>query len=86
MTANVITLEVEVVDGGCHEVPYLEVGARFAYKSRPSTWSRATADCGGIARFCDEHSESPTEVTFFIENESFGTFRVEDGASYVLEA
>ena len=29
MTANVITLEVEVIDGDCHEVPYLEVGARF---------------------------------------------------------
>ena len=86
MTANVITLEVEVVDGDCHEVSYLEIGARFTYHSIPSTWSCAKADCGGTAQFRDEHEEPPTEVTFFLGDQNYGTFPVKDGACYVLEA
>jgi hypothetical protein len=80
-----VTLEVEVVDGECFEVSLLEIGARFSYASMPSTWSTATADCGGHARFCDEHSQAPVEVTFFIKDENCGTFAVEDRACYVLE-
>jgi len=86
MASNVVTLEVEVIDGDCHEVPFLEIGARFSYASLPSTWSIANADYGGRARFRDEHTEPPVEVTFFIKDENYGTFVVKDGACYVLEA
>ena len=86
MAMNVVTLEVEVVDGDCHDVPYLEVGARFTYDSIPSTWSCAKADCGGVALFRDDHAEPPIDVTFFIKDENYGTFPVKDGACYVLEA
>jgi hypothetical protein len=85
MVSNVVTLEVEVVDGDCHEVSFLEIGARFSYASIPSTWSTARGDCGGRARFCDKHSQPPLKVTFFIEDENCGTFDVRDGACYVLE-
>ncbi|MDJ0925190.1 MAG: hypothetical protein QNJ77_11565 [Acidimicrobiia bacterium] len=85
MASSVITLEVEVLDGDCIEVPFLEVGARFSYATIASTWSTASADCGGRARFRDEHAEPPVDVTFFVKDENCGTFPVEDGACYVLE-
>jgi len=85
MATTVVTFEVEVLDGNCHEVSFQEVGARFSYASLPSSWSVARADCGGLARFSDEHAEPPLKVTFFINDEDCGTFAVKDGTYYVVE-
>ncbi len=84
MTA-VVRFEVRAVDGECHEVPGLEIGARFRYGTMPATWSTATTDGEGRARFSEEHAEPPIEVTLFVGDQQCDTFPIRDGASLVLE-
>ena len=84
MAPGVVDIHVEVVDGECLDVSFVEVRARFSYAESPSTWSTALTDVGGRATFHGEHIEPPTKVTFFV-GEEHDTFPIKDDACYVLE-
>jgi hypothetical protein len=80
-----ITFDVEVLDGEGMAVPGVEVGARYRYRHAPRTWSVATTDRAGCARFRDAHEEPPEEVCLFVGDEDCGSYRVTDRCSLVLE-
>ena len=85
MIATLISFTVEVIDGDGLAVPDLEVGARFAYPGSPTTWSNATTDGDGRARFADEHRERPSTVCVFVGDDDCGTYPLYDGAVIVVE-
>jgi hypothetical protein len=86
MSKTLVAFRVLVVDGEGIPVADLGLGARFRYKSEPTTWSHATTDGDGYASFCDEHPETPEHVCFFIGEELCDVWAdVVTGQCFVLE-
>jgi hypothetical protein len=83
--STVVSFGVRVLDGECEPVPGLELGARYKYENNPSTWTSATTDGDGLARFRDEHSESPLRVDVYLGDSFAETFPVVEGSTVVLE-
>lgn len=82
---TVVKLGVRAVDGECIPVPGLEIGARYTYPDSPSTWSTECTDGDGLAWFCDEHPELPSEVQLYLGDKYCDTFPAEDGTTVILE-
>ncbi len=85
MVETLLTFDVEVVDGEGLPVADIEVGARFTYPTAPTTWSVATSDGDGWARFRDSHQEPPEEVCLYVGDELCGTFTIVEGAHVTIE-
>jgi len=85
VTGNLLTFDVQVVDGEAIPVPAQEVGARFSYPGDASSWSTAITDGDGCARFRDRHPQHPSSVCLYVGDERCGTFPVHDGVCLVLE-
>lgn len=85
MIATALEFDVQVIDGEIIPVPGVEVGARFSYPESPTTWSTATTDGDGWARFVDSHPEAPHSVCLYVGDEDCGTYGVSHGACIVLE-
>ncbi|GBE22024.1 MAG TPA: hypothetical protein ENH00_09830 [Actinobacteria bacterium] len=83
--ATVVRLGVQAVDGECIPVPNLEIGCRYKYVRRPSTWSLECTNGDGLVWFHGEHQEPPVEVDLFVGDQFCDTFPVEDGTIVVLE-
>jgi len=81
----VVRMGVLVIDGECIPVPDVEVGARFKYSDRASTWCSVQTDGDGMAWFRDEHLELPLQVDLYAGHLLYDTFPVADGTTLVLE-
>jgi hypothetical protein len=76
---------ISVIDGECHPVAGLQLGARYKYENSPSSWNCETTDGDGLAFFCDEHSEPPLEVSIYVDDTLCDSFPVVNDSTFVLE-
>ena len=81
-----VSFRVQVIDGEGMPVPGVDLGVRFRYPGESTTWSQATTDGDGYARFADKHPEGPLQACFFVGDDYCDTWTelVDDGC-YVLE-
>ncbi|NOY56759.1 MAG: hypothetical protein GXP34_12325 [Actinobacteria bacterium] len=77
--ATVVRLGVRTVGGGCIPVSGPEIGYRYKYVRRSSTWSLECTNDDGPVWFHGEHQGPLVNEDLFVEDRFCNSFPVEDG-------